>query len=95
MRQGNDRSQRGAIGGRRKKLIGALASVSKDAQGSVQLAADNFSAAVVRAWNLCGGDVRVGDIDVLAEIVGTSDIELLLHGLVTIRDRQRQQSDEE
>jgi hypothetical protein len=42
----------------------------------------------VRAWNLLGG-VEWGGIEMVAETLGYTDLELLMHQLVVIRERQR------
>ncbi len=42
----------------------------------------------VRAWNLLGG-VEWAGIELVAETLGYTDLELLMHQLVVIRERQR------
>lgn len=47
---------------------------------------DCYSAAAIRAWNLCGGEFRIDDVDTLAELEGADDVEVFLHALTSIRN---------
>lgn len=53
-------------------------------------ATPDFSTAMaIRAWNLMGG-IDWAALPVVAELYGITDIDLLIHQLVAIRDSQRE-----
>lgn len=47
------------------------------------------TALAIRAWNVMGG-IDWAALPVVAELFGISDIDLLIHQLVAIRDWQRE-----
>jgi hypothetical protein len=53
-------------------------------------AAPDFSTGIaIRAWNLMGG-IDWAALPVIAELYGITDIDILIHQLVAIRDSQRE-----
>lgn len=42
--------------------------------------------ACIVAWNLMGGEPRVEAIESVAELLGVADVDLLVAGVMTIRD---------
>lgn len=53
-------------------------------------ATPDFSTGIaIRAWNLMGG-IDWAALPVIAELYGITDIDILIHQLVAIRDSQRE-----
>lgn len=47
----------------------------------------------VDAWFLMGGEIRWEALPAVAELLGVEDVEMLIHGLVEIREHFRRQRD--
>lgn len=50
-----------------------------------------MTSAMVEAWNLLGGEVQWAGIEPICEMLGIDDPELLIRGLVQVRDHFRAQ----
>lgn len=44
--------------------------------------------ACVVAWNLMGGEPRIEGLESVAELLGVRDLDLLVHGVMVIRDQR-------